>query len=138
MVAATAPAAAPATLFSPRTSELARKPSVPRANELAKMAPRSNKNHIMQNRRTASQLHPPAQPQDAGPYRHKSFGAVPDYLQVRSRHKEGVHRIWSERRGCGVTTGFCAHLGHNGSKAQCMCVCVLSGGDAGEEAGVGG
>ena len=83
-------------LVSPRGSEMSatssttpnstRKPAVPRATDLAKLAPKSNKNHIVENRRSAVHLHPPTlhNKDDEGPELHKSFGEIPAYLQVTS------------------------------------------------------
>jgi len=75
-------AVTPTALKSPRIN-LPRKPSVPKATDLAHLASRSDKNHIMENRKTAIHLHPPNTQVEEKPYRHKSFGAVPDYLQQR-------------------------------------------------------
>ena len=78
---------------SPRGSDISiatsssaqRKPAVPRANDLAKLAPKSHKNHIVENRRSAVHLHPPNlghHDDDGTPRLHKSYGEVPAYLQV--------------------------------------------------------
>lgn len=81
---ASTPAPSAGVTISPRTY-LPRKPSVPKATDLAKLAPKSDKNHIMENRRSACHLHPPNFAEEEEPRRHKSFGAVPDYLIKRKK-----------------------------------------------------
>ncbi len=84
-----APTPAPGSAASQR-----RKPSVPRAHELAPLRPPVPKNHIMENRRAAIHLSSSSsslsasQPTTHGegkPHKHKAYGRIPSYLLERKQ-----------------------------------------------------
>ena len=88
-----------------RETPTPRKSAVPRANEVARLAPRANKDFVGRNRAGARELEPPAPPRDANqdvvgkeraaiasakyvpPPRgkHDNQGRVPDYLKQRQK-----------------------------------------------------
>lgn len=83
--------------LSARSASHHRKPSVPKAHEIAKLLPKANKNHIVENRRAAigaASLSSSSsvcswQSRGAGggttdgrPHRHKAYGKIPSYLLV--------------------------------------------------------
>lgn len=59
-----------------------RKASVPRADERADLAPRSNADFIAKNRSQARKMHQPVQEAEEN-VKHESYGRVPSYLQTR-------------------------------------------------------
>lgn len=65
-----------------------RKSSVPKADQVAALAPRSRADFISQNKTNADRLQPPSRREDKGPSKHESYGRVPDYLERRNAQQK--------------------------------------------------
>jgi hypothetical protein len=64
-----------------------RKSSVPKADQVASLAPRSRADFINQNKVKADRLQPPMRREDSNPSKHEAYGRVPDYLERRNAQK---------------------------------------------------
>ena len=73
-----------------------RKSSVPKADQVANLAPRSRADFIHKNKASASKLNPPPRKNvDKSPSKHEAYGRVPDYLEKRNAQKAAAEE---ERR----------------------------------------
>ena len=77
------------------TTTTVRKPSIPRANDVASLAPRHNTNYINQNFQSACQapsgrIH--EEKDDDTHRRHKEFGKIPEYLHRRRQEQHEMER----------------------------------------------
>ena len=61
-----------------------RKAPVPKADEVAKLAPKREVSFIAKNRAKALTLAPPKKEEPASPTKHQSYGRVPEYLEQRN------------------------------------------------------
>ena len=76
------------------TAVTARKPSIPRASDVASLAPRQNTNYIHQNFQSAAKTPPGRRHEDGDEdtRRHKEFGKIPEYLHRRRQEQDEVER----------------------------------------------
>jgi hypothetical protein len=106
-----------------------RKASVPRADERAALAPRTNADFISKNRSQAKKMHQPAHEKEESA-KHESYGKVPSYLQ--NRKNEWADAEDERRRNApdpNCPAGMCLMPEQErmdtlrtlqGSKAECM------------------
>eukprot|EP00602_Paraphysomonas_sp_CaronLab_P003942 CAMPEP_0185018450 /NCGR_PEP_ID=MMETSP1103-20130426/1168_1 /TAXON_ID=36769 /ORGANISM="Paraphysomonas bandaiensis, Strain Caron Lab Isolate" /LENGTH=292 /DNA_ID=CAMNT_0027548263 /DNA_START=87 /DNA_END=965 /DNA_ORIENTATION=+ len=71
-----------ARLYSNEQPASPRKGSVPRAEEVARLAPRTNADFVSRNRKEAVKVRQPVQ-QKEEPTKHEAYGRVPEYLESR-------------------------------------------------------
>lgn len=72
-----------AKMYSQHQPSSPRKRSVPRADDIAQLAPRENADFVSKNRKEARRLQPPKAEEEANNSRHESYGRVPEYLEHR-------------------------------------------------------
>ncbi|CAE7681490.1 Enkd1 [Symbiodinium microadriaticum] len=106
-----------------------RKASVPRADETARLAPRSGADFISKNKTEAKKMRPPAEHSDEGGM-HEAYGRVPGYLQ--NRKAQWADAAEERRRNApdpNCPPGMCLMPEDerietlrtlNGSKSECM------------------
>jgi hypothetical protein len=72
-----------------------RKGSVPRASDLAKLAPRNHTDFVNRNKVKAITMSPPPETVEEEPTKHRSYGEIPLYLQERKCQWEEEERLRS-------------------------------------------
>lgn len=74
-------------LHEAREGQSPRKCSVPKADQVASLAPRNRADFVHKNKAKADRLQPPPKKEEHSPEKHEAYGRVPDYLERRNAQK---------------------------------------------------